>query len=94
MIALIKGRRESSYNFDTRQKDGPKTQQSPLCYGWRRPGQPPFEQTDWAATYDYQDSEGKNRRLGKGYARTGIWHLTEDMPEVAASGILCSADAR
>jgi hypothetical protein len=86
VIGLIKGRRAGDYNPETGRYDGPMRQQSPLCYGYRRPANPPLEAADWQATREYQDEQGVNRRLGRAYQRTGIWQIIDDMPEVAASG--------
>lgn len=74
---LLKGRREGEYNYETGKKDGTYRQQSPFCYGYRKPDNPPMEREDWQASYDYQDADGKNRRLGKAYKKTGIWELPD-----------------
>jgi hypothetical protein len=87
VIAYIKGRRSGEYNWETKRNDGPLMQQSPLCYGFRRPSNPPLEQADWQASYDYVGEDGKNHRLGKAYQKALIWQLAEDVPEVRASGI-------
>lgn len=84
IVALIKGRRVGEYNWETKTNSGPKIQQSPLCYGYRRPANPPMEEVDWQASYDYVGTDGKNHRLGKAYQKTGIWAIVQDMPEVAA----------
>lgn len=87
VIGLIKGRREGEYDWQTKTKSGPLVQQSPLCYGWRRPPNPPLEPADWAVTYDYVDDSGQNRRLGKNYKKAGIWTIGEDLPDVLGSGV-------
>lgn len=74
---LIKGRHEAEYNYETKSKSGLKFQNSPLVYGWRRPANPPLLPEDWAHSYNYVDDLGKNRRLGKDYARTPVWMLPE-----------------
>lgn len=67
---MIKGRREAEYNWQTKKRDGAKYQNSPLVYGWCRPGQPPVLPEDWQFSYDYVGGDGKNHRLGKEYSRT------------------------
>ena len=87
--ALIKGRYESEWNPETRKADGPKFQNSPLVYGWRRPGNPPLAEEDWAASYNYVGEDGKAHRLTKDYKRTGIWALP---PEVWQQGCVSPGD--
>lgn len=74
VIGLIKGRREGdTYNPETKKREGDLRQQSPLCYGWQKPANPPFEEEDWQAEYEYRDEMGKNHRLGKAYQKQGVW---------------------
>ncbi len=75
---LIKGKRQGDRNPATGRYDyGPIRQQSILCYGYRKPANPPMEREEWAARYDYVDAQGQNRRLAKTYQRTGVWELPE-----------------
>lgn len=70
---LSKGGRYKTKDPETGQKTGPKYQNSPFCYGWRRMGNPPLEPDDWKPTYKWIDDQGKERRCGKGYDRTPVW---------------------
>ena len=80
VIGLIKGRREGdTYNPETKRREGQYRQQSVLCYGYRKPGNPPLEEEDWQAEYDYKDDTGKNRRLTKDYQKQGIWTLKDQL---------------
>lgn len=74
---LLKGRREGEYNFESGKKDGAYRQQSIFCYGYRKLANPPMEQEDWQASYNYQDASGANRRLGKAYQKAGVWELPD-----------------
>lgn len=79
---LIKGKREGEYNWESGKKDGIIRQQSKFCYGYRKPGNPPMEEEEWAFDYDYQEldpatGEVKNRRLGKAYKKAGLWELPD-----------------
>lgn len=88
VVQLLKGRREGAeYDYQTKSKTGPLIQNSGLCYWYRREGNPPLDQADWQEQYEWQDAEGKNRRLGNNYRKTGLWKLVEDMPEVAQAGL-------
>lgn len=72
---LVKGRFQSEWNAEERKASGPKYQNSPLCYGWRRPANPPLDLEDWQLTHGYVDVAGKNRKLGREYQRAGIWEM-------------------
>lgn len=87
VIGYVKGRRQGEYNWETKKNDGVQIQQSPLCYGWRRPSNPPLEQADWQVNYDYVGEDGKNHRLGKAYQKARVSQLAEDVPEVKGSGL-------
>ncbi len=85
VIGLVKGRREGdTWNPDTKTREGIRRQQSVLCYGYKKPGNPPFEEEDWQAEYDYKDEWGKGHRLGKAYQKEGIWALA---PQLAGSPV-------
>lgn len=73
--ALVKGRYAAPWSPATRSATGPKYQQSPLVYGWRRPANPGLYDEEWAAEYNYTDELGNNRRLSKDFQRTGVWEL-------------------
>jgi len=74
---LYKGRHAATWDPIAKAAVGPKFQDSPLCYGWHRPGNPPMVEEAWAAKYDYVDEDGAKRRLTKDYTRKGIWTLPE-----------------
>src|SRR5262245_22297794 len=71
IITLNKGRRaKNRYEEDDR-----KRQNSPLCYGYRRPANPPFAPDDWVWSYEWIDESGAVRRKSKAHRRAGIWEL-------------------
>lgn len=74
---LIKGKYQGDYQQETGKYDGPRKQQSIFCYGYRRTAIPPMEGEEWAAQYNYTDSDGKNRRLTKDYRKAGVWELPD-----------------
>ena len=76
--ALIKGQRRSEWNPAEGKASGPKFQNSPLAYGWRRPANPPLNEEDWAPSQYYEDVDGK-RRKNTQHKRTGLWHLPESL---------------
>lgn len=77
--ALVKGKRTGEYNPEFKNYSGPKYQQTPLVYGYRRPANPPMLAEAWAVSFSYVDDFGKNRKLTKDYDRTGIWELPEGL---------------
>lgn len=88
VIELLKGRREGSeWDPETRSKSGPLMQNSTLCYWYRQPANPPLTEADWREQYEWFGEDGKNHKLGKSYQKTGLWRITEDLPELTASGI-------
>lgn len=75
---LIKGKREGDYNSETGKRDGAIRQSSPFCYGYRKPGTPPMEQEQWAASYEYYDAfEGKTKKLQRAFRKAGVWELPD-----------------
>ncbi len=92
VIGLIKGRREGdTYNPETKRREGDLRQQSVLCYGYHKPANPPMEEEDWQAEYEYKDEMGKGHRLPKVYQKRGIWALAEGLKggEVSPSEFWC-----
>lgn len=84
IVGLNKGSRK-------REKDelgiesGPKRQQSALCYGYCRPGNPPLAPDDWLPSYRYVDETGKSRQVSRQHRKRPIWELKDsDWPVLAA----------
>jgi hypothetical protein len=73
VVALSKGKRQK----DRYEDDGLKRQLSPLCYGYRRPGNPPLATDDWLPSYEWIDANGEIKRKTKAHRRTGVWKLAE-----------------
>lgn len=75
---LVKGKRQGDYNPASGKYDGPQRQQSVFCYGYKKPANPPMEQEQWAALYEYFDQfEQRTKRLPKAYQKTGVWELPD-----------------
>lgn len=75
IVGLNKGRRvRDRYEGSD---DPRKKQQSPLCYGYCRPGNPPLAQDDWLPSYEWVDEHGQVKRKSKAHRRRGIWELAE-----------------
>lgn len=88
VVELLKGKRQGrDYDYSTKTQSGPQIQNSTLCYWYRREGNPPLDAPDWQEQYEYQDAEGKNRRLGNNYRKAGLWTIGQDMPEILQSGV-------
>lgn len=84
VVGLIKGRREgSTYNPDTKKREGALMQQSVLCYGFKKPGNPPMEDEDWQPSYNYTDENGKGHTLGRAYQKAPLWDLKDAAGDVS-----------
>lgn len=76
---LQKGTRRSAYDTITRKYEGPRRQDSFLCYGYLKPADPPtIPEDDWRAKFNWEEYDEltgttKKRRLGKGYEKSPIW---------------------
>lgn len=70
---FLKGRRakEKAPGDYGRKYTGPEYQDSRLVYAYCRPAEPPvFPEADWQLEWEWQDEEGKTRRLGNKYKKT------------------------
>lgn len=77
---LYKGRRDRLNRDD---KTQPKTQQSPLVYGYYDPGNGMNRMPEWAARYKWYDDYGKGHTLPRTFERKPIWD--ESLPLLATS---------
>lgn len=77
---LIKAKRDREKD-ETGMYNGPKRQQSFLCYAYYKPANPPLSpDVDWQAKFRYVDGGGKNRTLqGKGYTKVPLWPQPADL---------------
>jgi hypothetical protein len=73
IVGLNKGRRAK----DRYEENGPRRQQSPLCYGYCRPGNPPMSNDDWLPGYEWIDANGEVKRASRAHKRRGIWRLPQ-----------------
>lgn len=71
IIGLQKGARKRDKNDPT----GRRKQQSSLCYGYRRPGNPPMVADDWLPSYEWIDDNGELKRKTRAHDRAGIWEI-------------------
>lgn len=86
VLGLEKGRRQGSYNPETRRYDlGPDLQQSVCCYGYAKAptqgGITPYAAVEWAPKWSYTDALGMSRRLGKGWEKTSVSHYPAESGE-------------
>lgn len=77
---------DGSYAEDPNDKT--KYQQSPFCYAFRKPGNPPLEAEDWRFSYYYQEWDDKKGKMvgrslkGKGFFKASLWGAElPDKPE-------------
>lgn len=74
IIGLRKGKREGTWDPVQKAAVGAKRQNTPLCYVYYRPGNPPLEPPDWKTSYYYTDEQGKRRSVkGKGHEKIPVW---------------------
>jgi hypothetical protein len=55
--------------------EGMKRQQTSLCYGYCRPGNPPQAKDDWKPAYKWIDAAGVEQYASKAHRRRGVWEL-------------------
>jgi hypothetical protein len=72
---LLKGKYESTWNAEEGKASGPKFQNSPLVYGWKKAANPPLWDEEWATSFYYVGDDGKRHRLGKLFERTPLWEM-------------------
>jgi len=76
--ALHKGKRSQTKNFSTGEWEGPKKQNSSLCYVFYKEDNPPLEKGDIRPNYYTTDPE-TGRRWGatikRGYYKTPLWEV-------------------
>lgn len=76
--ALHKGKRSGEYNTETREYDGPKRQNSSLCYIFYKEGQPPVIPEDIRPTYWNKDPLSGKRwgaTENRGYKKLPLWEV-------------------
>lgn len=71
ILGLNKGPRRR----DKDDPDGRRKQLSSLCYGYRRPGNPPLVHEDWLPSYEWTDESGQVKRASRAHRRAGIWEI-------------------
>ena len=77
---LYKGNRKRPWGSDA--ATTPKTQDSPLVYGYYDAGDLPMRAADWQSAFETYDELGFKRRLGKTYQKVPIWDAQYPLPEV------------
>ena len=78
IVALAKGaRRRDKYEAVDGGPPPRKKQQSALCYGYCKPGNPPLAADQWMPAWEWLDAHGETKRANKTYKRRGVWELPE-----------------
>lgn len=72
VIGLYKGRR----TLRGEGADAIRIQDSPLCYGYSKPANPPLAPDDWLPAYRWTDDFG-NHTASRAHQKRGIWELTQ-----------------
>ena len=71
IVASGKGIRKKDKNSE----DQMRRQQTSLCYGYCRPGNPPLAKDDWLPAYEWKDLAGETKRASRAHKRRGVWEL-------------------
>jgi hypothetical protein len=71
IVGAGKGVRKKDKSGD----DPMRRQQSPLCYGYCRPGNPPHAKDEWLPAYEWKNEAGETKRASKAHRRRGVWEL-------------------
>jgi hypothetical protein len=76
---MSKGGRRGNYNSITKKYESPKRQQSPLCYSYYKPENPPMWGMDVSPNY-YKIVDGQRWGCskGRGYEKKGVWEIPFD----------------
>jgi len=81
IIAAYKGSRKTSQPKDPFE-EAVTRQETPLCYGYCRPGNPPLSKDEWRPAYEWVDELGATRRVSREHKKRGVWELEDsDWPE-------------
>lgn len=77
VVGMNKGsRKRDDKDLDTAFA-GMKRQQSPLAYGYCRPGNPPLAKEDWIPSYTWINDAGEKKTASKAHKRRGIWLIDD-----------------
>lgn len=77
IVGCHKGRRAKDRYKDLDPADEIKRQQSPLCYGYCKPGNPPLSTDEWLPAWEWVDDAGVSHRATRNHRRRGVWTLPE-----------------
>lgn len=80
IIGMNKGSRKKDQTKDLDEGHplyGMKRQQSALCYGYCRPGNPPLAKDDWVPAYEWINEAGEKKTKSKAHKRRGVWQMAE-----------------
>lgn len=86
IIALYKGSRKTTKPTDPFE-EAVTRQESPFCYGYFKPGNPPLAEDDWKPAYEWVDDvTGETKYARRPYAKQALWDMAEgDWPIWKAS---------
>lgn len=77
IIGMNKGARKKDDKDQGTPFEGMRRQQSALCYGYCRPGNPPLAKDDWVPAYEWVNEAGETKRKSKMHVKRPVWTLTE-----------------
>lgn len=77
IVGLGKGSRKKDKYAPESEGPQMRRQQSALCYGYCRPGNPPLASDEWLPAWEWVDESGQVKRANKTYRRRGVWTLPD-----------------
>jgi hypothetical protein len=80
IVGMQKGARKKDEGKTLAEGDplqGMRRQQSALCYGYRRPANPPLAREDWVPSYEWVNEAGEVKRKSKAHTRAGVWEIAK-----------------
>lgn len=76
IVGLHKGSRKTSKPTDPFE-EAVTRQESPFCYGYFKPGNPPLAADDWKPSYEWVADDGTTQYARKPYAKEAVWTIAE-----------------
>ncbi len=76
IVGLYKGSRKTTKPTDPCE-EAVTRQESPFCYGYFKPGNPPLAVDDWKPAYEWIDQYGQTQYARKPYAKEAVWTIEE-----------------
>lgn len=74
ILGLYKGSRKTTKPTDPFE-DPVTRQESPFCYGYLKPGNPPLATDDWKPAYEWIADDGTTQYARRPYSKSAVWEI-------------------